>query len=258
MYVIGDAHGQLRVVASLLQGAGLIGSNHEWSGGGATLWFTGDFCDRGPDGAGVVRLVRRLQQEAEQEGGRIGALMGNHEIMLLAARRYPQHRAEFGSTYYDLWSFNGGRDSDLKHLSDEDLSWIAQLPAVAVEGNALLLHCDATFYAQLGDTVEHVNERVRHVLQSAELAAWDHLMERYFDRGEFVNGAKGRASAERMLRTFGGKRIVHGHTPIPYLTGQDARTVTAPVVYADGLCMDVDGGIYMGGPGFVVEIDEGA
>jgi hypothetical protein len=112
------------------------------------------------------------------------------------------------------------------------------------------------FYRNFGATVEEVNGAVAAILTANDLTAWDDLMELFFDRGAFSKGALGRDAAQEMLRTFGGEIIVHGHTPIPYLSGQDARTAVEPVVYADGLCIDVDGGIYMGGPGFVIRLDE--
>jgi hypothetical protein len=256
VYVLGDAHGQIDPVRRILHDAGLVDEDGHWSGGDATLWLTGDFCDRGPDGAGVVRLVMQLQSEAQAVGGSVGAVLGNHEFMILGAVRFPDHQASFGSTYHEVWSYNGGREGDRAGLGDDEVAWLSSLPAMARVGNVLLIHCDATFYADLGETVESVNRRVDGVLQSSDLDAWDALMEVYFERGAFARGDRGVRNARMMLDRFGGSTIVHGHTPIPYLTGQDPHAVHGPEVYAAGLCIDVDGGLYMGGPGFIVEIDE--
>lgn len=254
MYVIGDAHGQFDKVRALLQKAELVDGTAHWSGGASTLWFTGDFCDRGPDGVQIIDLVMRLQREAREAGGSVGALLGNHEIMLLGARRFPDHRASFGSTYHDVWSFNGGRETDRESLTEEQIAWLSALPAMAVDEGLLLMHCDSTFYQRFGSTVDGVNSMVRSILTSNELHGWDDLMETYFERGAFVDNRDGVASARFMLETFGANAIVHGHTPIPYLTRQDPATVIEPLVYADEMCIDVDGGMYMGGPGFVVEL----
>ena len=54
------------------------------AGRDARLWLVGDLVDRGPDGVGVIELVRRLQRE-----GDVHCLLGNHELLLLAARRFP-------------------------------------------------------------------------------------------------------------------------------------------------------------------------
>jgi len=47
--------------------------------------------------------------------------------------------------------------------------------------------------------------------------------------------------------------VVHGHSPIARLTGQDPTTVTEPLVYADGQAINVDHGLYLGGRGFVFD-----
>ena len=67
----------------------------------------------------------------------------------------------------------------------------------------------------------------------------------------------GTAQAEAFLARFGGEQIVHGHTPITKITGQPPEAVREPLFYADGLCIDVDPGMYLGGPGFVYPLDEG-
>jgi Calcineurin-like phosphoesterase len=253
VYVIGDAHGQLAKVRGLLSTSGLIDSDGNWSAGSATLLFTGDFCDRGPDGIEVVETVVRLQEQAESVGGSVTALLGNHEVMILGAHRFPDYRAAFGSSFYELWEFNGGQDSDLRELSDDQVEWLARLrPLVVLEG-MLFMHCDATFYLDYGKSADEVNEAIRAMLRSEDPRAWEEIMSPYFDRGAFVEGRRGVAAARKVLQTFGGSRIVHGHTPIPYLTRQNPSEVTEPLLYADGLCMDVDGGMYMGGPGFVVD-----
>ncbi|MEU2772653.1 hypothetical protein ABZ646_06905, partial [Streptomyces sp. NPDC007162] len=69
--------------------------------------------------------------------------------------------------------------------------------------------------------------------------------------------ATGGADAVRsLLDTYGGTRIVHGHSPIPYLLGEvgseDDEENTRPVVegphiYADGLAIAMDGGVTMAG-----------
>ncbi|HCG00586.1 MAG TPA: serine/threonine protein phosphatase [Chloroflexi bacterium] len=256
MYVIGDAHGQLAKVRRLLSSSGLIDSDGNWSAGSATLLFTGDFCDRGPHGIEVVELVMRLQEQAEDVGGSVAALLGNHEVMLLGARKFPEFEASFGSSFYELWEFNGGHDSDLRQLSDGQAEWLAGLRALVVAEEILFMHCDATFYMDFGKTADDVNEAIRAMLHSEDPHAWEEVMSPYFDRGAFIQGHGGVAAAKKVLQTLGGSRIVHGHTPIPYLTSQNPGEVTGPLLYAEGLCLDVDGGMYMGGPGFVVDTTE--
>ncbi|MCB0173968.1 MAG: hypothetical protein KDI62_16720 [Anaerolineae bacterium] len=48
---------------------------------------------------------------------------------------------------------------------------------------------------------------------------------------------------------WAGQRLVHGHTPISKITDQPPKTVDEPLLYAGGRCVNVDGGMYLGGPG---------
>lgn len=82
---IGDIHGELGGVRTILERAALIDSDARWIGGDATLVQTGDFTDRGPKVREVMDLLMRLEREAAESGGRVLVLLGNHEAMNLAA-----------------------------------------------------------------------------------------------------------------------------------------------------------------------------
>lgn len=80
---IGDIHGSLEGFRAILTSAGLLGADGHWSGGTATLVQTGDVTDRGAEVRGVFDLIRQLEREAPAQGGRVVALLGNHEVMNL-------------------------------------------------------------------------------------------------------------------------------------------------------------------------------
>ncbi|HOU40257.1 MAG TPA: metallophosphoesterase, partial [Promineifilum sp.] len=61
MVVIGDIHGQYVKMLTVLHDARLIDAAGHWSGGATTLWFMGDYFDRGPDGIAAIDLIRALQ-----------------------------------------------------------------------------------------------------------------------------------------------------------------------------------------------------
>src|SRR6185436_3171844 len=80
---VGDVHGAGDAFVSILQKAGLIDAQKRWTGGTAILVQTGDLLDRGQDVRQVLDLLMALETEAAKAGGRVNALLGNHELMNL-------------------------------------------------------------------------------------------------------------------------------------------------------------------------------
>jgi hypothetical protein len=80
---VGDVHGAYDRFTAILRSAGVIDRRDRWSGGRTRLVQTGDVLDRGSDSRRVVDLLRRLEREAASAGGRVHALLGNHEFMRL-------------------------------------------------------------------------------------------------------------------------------------------------------------------------------
>ncbi|GAC1469201.1 MAG: metallophosphoesterase [Chloroflexota bacterium] len=256
VYAIGDVHGQLDKLERLLVTHRLVDKQLAWTGGTATLWFMGDFTDRGREGTAVLREVMRLESEAQRAGGSVRALLGNHEVTLLAACRFPDERSTGpGGTFRSDWERNGGNAVELETLTEEQIAWIIGLPAMAHDRDRLFAHADATFYERYGESVEEVNSALRTVLHSADTKAWDALLHQFSEREAFFDSAlAGTERAQAFLNRFGGKQFIHGHTPIDKVTGRRPETVTEAFVYAGGLCVNVDGGMYRGGPGFIYPV----
>lgn len=80
---VGDVHGAFDGFVSILQAAGLLDNGKQWSGGNAILVQTGDVFDRGDGVRNALDLLMRLEDEAKRAGGRVEALVGNHEVMNL-------------------------------------------------------------------------------------------------------------------------------------------------------------------------------
>ncbi|MBP8949988.1 MAG: metallophosphoesterase [Candidatus Promineofilum sp.] len=255
MYVIGDIHGQIDKATAALREAKLMDGDSCWAGGAATLWFMGDYFDRGPDGIAAIDLVRRLQGEAAAAGGHVGALLGNHDVLILAARRFGDAPSGGpGGTFLSSWRANGGEERDLARLDDDRLAWLRALPAMALDGDWLLAHADATFYQVYGRSVSAVNRAFRRLLHSDNAADWDLLLDYFSQRRAFQDAERGPARVQRFLALYGGRRFVHGHTPIGKLSGRRPEAVTGPYTYAGGLAVDVDAGMYLGGRGFVAQL----
>jgi hypothetical protein len=78
---VGDIHGAYDNFVEVLRMAGIVDEGAHWTGGTTHLVQTGDFTDRGTDTRKVMDLLRRLQKEAKEAGGRAHILLGNHEVM---------------------------------------------------------------------------------------------------------------------------------------------------------------------------------
>jgi len=86
---VGDVHGAYDRLLAILRAAAVIDSRNRWIGGRTHLVQTGDVLDRGPDSRQALEFLRRLARDAERQGGRVHALIGNHEVMrLLGDFRY--------------------------------------------------------------------------------------------------------------------------------------------------------------------------
>jgi hypothetical protein len=264
VYVIGDIHGQYDKLVALLRYAKLADEQINWCGGSATLWFMGDFFDRGPNGIGAVDLVMQLQVQAASAGGAVKVLLGNHDLLLLAAHEFGNYQPlllrahqsgqEVPIEAVDLftagWLRNGGELSDLVRLNRKHIRWFSTLPAMAHEQGKLLAHADSTLYQRYGDSVEQVNQFFHSLFQNGSTDNWSKVLDAFSEHEAFV-ASNGQQRAALFLKIFGGNQLIHGHTPIDKITHQ---TATEALVYAGGLCVNVDGGMSRGGDGFVYRL----
>ncbi len=76
---IGDLHGDYENFVEILKGVKLVDDSLHWKGGEIHLVQMGDILDRGPDARNIFDLIRRLETEAEEAGGMVHMLIGNHE-----------------------------------------------------------------------------------------------------------------------------------------------------------------------------------
>jgi hypothetical protein len=258
VYVMGDPHGQYGRVVELLRAEGLLNSQLRWAGDNSTLVFMGDFFDRGPDAIGLVELVMRLEREPIEAGGEVLSLLGNHEMCILGAlffgRQYYSF-ANWSGDFYSEWIRNGGRVADLERLNRKHVDWVCALPAMLLVDDRRFVHADALLYYDYGKSAPEVNKAFRALLRKRDPEEWDRVLEGFGGRDAFADGnPDGRENALRFLVQYGGYQIVHGHTPIGKVTGQRHEDVDGPLVYAGGVCVNVDGGIYRGGPGFLYRL----
>lgn len=171
-YAIGDIHGCIDLLDALLDRIEAHANGRE-----RRIVFLGDYIDRGPDSAAVLRTISRLQWS---EPDHVTCLMGNHERMLLDTLV-----SEDSALH---WLANGGEatlDSfgarEVADLPRSILDWIEGLPT---------LHADAAHW--------YVHAGLRPGVPA--LDSDDH--DRLWIREPFLD-----------LDHDFGRHVVHGHTP---------------------------------------------
>jgi hypothetical protein len=92
---IGDLEGDYEKFTGMLRTAGLIDARNRWSGGRTHLVQLGDIPDRGPNSRMIMDLLMQLEPQAQRAGGRVHALIGNHEAMNIAGDLRYVHPGEY-------------------------------------------------------------------------------------------------------------------------------------------------------------------
>ena len=130
-YAVGDVHGCLDKLKAL------IAACHQHAGADEMfLIFLGDYIDRGPESAGVIRYLLSLQEDTPW---RVVALKGNHEAWALGVLD--------GLLPAMGWLRNGGSAtlssygaSNIGELPKPHLDWMRSLPLTYDDGRRLFVH----------------------------------------------------------------------------------------------------------------------
>jgi len=76
---VGDIHGDYMAFVEILEGTELIDKKLHWIGGKTHLVQIGDVLDKGNYAKEIFDLLMKLEKEAENAGGKVHMLIGNHE-----------------------------------------------------------------------------------------------------------------------------------------------------------------------------------
>jgi hypothetical protein len=83
LIAISDIEGNFTGFYSFLLANKVIDKECNWIFGSGHLVLNGDFVDRGDQVAQVLWLIYKLEQQAEEAGGKVHYILGNHEIMMM-------------------------------------------------------------------------------------------------------------------------------------------------------------------------------
>ncbi|MGB3798469.1 MAG: metallophosphoesterase [Lewinella sp.] len=250
---LSDIHGQFDTGRKLLEANGIIDDELHWTFGEGHLVIVGDIFDRGDQVTELLWLVHNLQIEAEEAGGKVHFLLGNHETLTLEGDdRYlnPKYRTTAsltGKFYRELY----GPDSYLGR-------WLRSLPLVVEINNTVYIHGGLSKrMVREVRSIARINELYHSYLIDAdnlyEVTHDSHRLELIHGengplwyRGYFTRDGFDDRDMDYVLRKIGADRIVVGHT-----------SFTAIHAYFDSRLIAVDSSIKFGNVGEILIVDNG-
>jgi hypothetical protein len=246
---VGDIHGDFDACIRILRSAHLIDKDNAWAGGKAHLVQTGDLLDRGAESRKVMDLMMGLEAQAENAGGRVHVLLGNHEVMNIRGDLRYVSAGEFDSykspdaadlrrkVFESEATPAQQKDSDYRKTWEKQhpLGWVEHMIAFSQAGaygrwlrsrntvvriNAVLfVHGGISpKYASL--SIREINERVRAELLKDPAEVHDGIV--VDPEGPlWYRGMAQSAESElaghvsKVLESFGIQHVVIAHTPTP-------------------------------------------
>ena len=132
------------------------------------------------------------------------ALLGNHDVLLLAARRFGR---DGPVDFLARWRENEGSEEDLANLTPRHVAWLEDLPAMVLTENALLIHADAALYESHGESVEKVNASFATILKRNDANAFHRLLDAFGEHNAFRGEEGAGAGLKGFCRFMAGKRL---------------------------------------------------
>lgn len=190
-FAIGDIHGCSKTLDSLINQKLKLVS-------GDTVYFLGDYVDRGPDSKGVIDQILNLKSS----GINIKPLLGNHEFMLLETIEKPMTLAQ--------WTLNGCKETlksfDIRFpdaLEPHYINFFKSLQYYYIYNNYILVHGGLNF-------------EIDNPLDDLDAMLWT--------RNKRIDTSK-----------IQGKSIIVGHTPTPLTDIENSLTTNK--IMLDGGCV---------------------
>ncbi|MFT4663593.1 MAG: hypothetical protein ACI8YQ_000095 [Polaribacter sp.] len=230
LFAISDIEGNFNAFSKTLMGNGVIDHSFNWSYGDGHLVLVGDFFDRGLNVTACLWLIYQLENQAEEAGGMVHFVLGNHEEMNLSGdfryvrNKYMEVAKKMKCDYADLFS-------DQTELGQ----WLRSKNMMVKIGKTLYVHGGLSpQMASANINIDRINKICRaHIGKKADI-----LQEKggnvsmvfaksgpFWYRG-FFNDLTSDV-VRRILTQFGATRVVVGHTIV-----DDISTLQDGMVYA--------------------------
>lgn len=226
LLVLSDPHGDFESFFSILKAQKVIGKNYEWVFGKNNLVIIGDVFDRGKDVLPIFWLIYKLEYEADQAGGKVHFLLGNHEEMIMRGNyKYAQDKYKvladsIGRDYRDFWAIN-----------TELGKWLQSKNTMEKIGDHLFVHAGLSrMMLDPAWTIPAVNDSVRNYLFRTKEERQTSIAGRFLFGSEGPLWYRGMVRQEekyhplneeelnQILQNYKARKIYLGHTIFPDIT----------------------------------------
>lgn len=218
---LSDLHGQYDLMLELLTNNQIIDEQGNWAFGTGHFVITGDIFDRGDKVTEILWFIYKLEQQAEQAGGKVHLLLGNHEVMVLNGDlrylhpKYVLAEKLLKQPFESLF----GEDAVLGR-------WLRSKSVLVKINNMLFAH--GGFHPELAKdkrTLAEINSVFKQNLVKAELHEPREGFARYLHksngpiwyRGYFKDNGASSEEIELLLQHFDVEHLIVGHTSQPQI-----------------------------------------
>lgn len=219
--VISDPHANWDCFSSILRAGKVINAEYQWVFGDNELVIIGDVFDRGKDVLPIYWLIYKLEKEAEDAGGKVTFLLGNHESMVLGGdlryvkSKYLQLADSLHMPYKEMWN----EQTELGH-------WLSTRNTMHVIGDNLFVHAGLSQeFLNKNKRIPEVNEIVskglfltkeERKMASEDIAFMYATYGPIWYRGMVHSADKyhplQREELQKILDAYNVQRVIVGHT----------------------------------------------
>jgi hypothetical protein len=253
IFAIGDLHGNYFHFTQLLKANGVVDDNLNWDWGNGHLVLLGDVFDRGESVTECLWLIYKLESQAEEQGGKVHYILGNHELMILhennkyyVNKKYIYLCAKNSLDYFDLF----GKDYELG-------KWIRTKNIAVKINDYLFVHGGIPpEFPGMGRTLEKMND-VIHDFINIPLDSIDPFLNNLSIQPAWYRGYLEKrdqtSELDEILNFYNVRHIIVGHTTVRKITElhggrvvavnlpfDDSSIIAEALLMQDNACFRVD------------------
>lgn len=246
---LSDIHGQFDVLIELLTNHHIINEKGNWNFSDGHMVITGDIFDRGEQVNEVLWFLYKLDFQAQQVGGQLHLLMGNHEQMVfMGDLRYVHEKYKVTETLLE-------RSYDQLYGKNTEIGqWLRSKHTLVKINDALFLHGGISpQWIDRKLTIGKANQLFRQHIddEEIELKNDDTLSFLFYSQGPtwfrgYFSDEFPEKDVDKLLNYFDINHIVVGHTSQEQVMGLFSNKVIA-----------IDSSIKLGKSGELLLLEQG-